>query len=251
MCPNNLGMIAADWPAPAMIRAFTTTRNGGVSKNNFASLNLATHVQDNPQHVLHNRQTLQDYLSLQDASPFWLNQYHSNIVVEAQQQAITALPADASFSRQANTICCVMTADCLPILITNQQGNEIAAIHAGWRGLANGIIAKTLEQLHSPKSELLVWLGPAIGAGVFDVGDDVYEAFTKKSSANQAGFVKINANKWLMNCYQLARLQLNQAGVRQIYGGKYCTYTDASRFFSYRRDGVTGRMASLIYFEDK
>lgn len=221
--------ITPDWPAPACIKAYTTLRSGWEGP-----------FQENSWELL---KTLLQLPS----DPIWVEQTHSAIAIEAIP-AHQAQIADATFSAKPNHICVILTADCLPILICNQQGTEVAAIHAGWRGLANGIIEATLKALPFPKDELLVWLGPAIGQQKFEVGQDVYDAFTSQQPESAAAFTPYRPGKWLANLYQLATLRLNRAGISQIYGGQYCTHTQADLFFSYRRDqGITGRMASTIW----
>ena len=235
--------ITANWPAPANIHAFTTLRTGGVSLGGFSSLNPADHVNDNLQHVLTNRQCIRDMLCL-PAEPVWLQQTHSVQVVCADQ--VTDCPeADASYTDKKNIVCCVLTADCLPVLLCDQQGAVIAAIHAGWRGLLNGIIENTV--LNMPDSRILAWLGPAIGAQCFEVGDDVRSDFINNSAQFDSAFQKQLTGKYLADIYQIARILLNNVGVQQIYGGGYCTVTDKERFFSYRRDSQAGRMATLIW----
>ena len=235
--------ITPDWPAPEHIHALTTLRTGGVSQGEFSSLNLAEHVNDDLQHVLANRQYLKEILRL-PAEPVWLKQTHSVQVVCADQ--VTVCPeADASYTDKKNIVCSVLTADCLPVLLCDLQGSTVAAIHGGWRGLLNGIIENTL--LKMPNTEILAWLGPAISAQCFEVGDDVYNAFINKSAQFSGAFKNHTNGKYLADIYQIARILLNNAGVQQIYGGDFCTVTDQERFFSYRRDGQTGRMATLIW----
>ncbi len=235
--------ITANWPAPANIHGYTTLRAGGVSLGGFSGLNPADHVQDNLQHVLANRQRIKRMLHL-PAEPLWLRQTHSVHVVCADQ-VIGCPEADASYSDKKNTVCCVLTADCLPVLLCDRQGSMIAAIHGGWRGLLNGIIENTLAKM--PASEIMAWLGPAIGAQCFEVGDDVRSAFINKSGQFTSAFKIQRDGKYLADIYLIARILLNNAGVNQIYGGHFCTVTDKEHFFSYRRDGQTGRMATLIW----
>lgn len=236
--------ITADWPAPANIYTATTLRTGGVSQGEFSSLNPADHVNDKQQHVLANRQCIKDMLAL-PTDPAWLQQTHSAQVVCAD--LVTGRPeeADASYTAKNNIVCTVLTADCLPILLCDQQGTVVAAIHGGWRGLLNGIIENTLVKM--PDSEILAWLGPAIGAQCFEVGDDVRSAYINKSTQFAIAFKKQVNGKYLADIYQIAKLLLNDGSVQKIYGGDYCTVTDKERFFSYRRDGQTGRMATLIW----
>ncbi|HEX4044336.1 MAG TPA: peptidoglycan editing factor PgeF [Gammaproteobacteria bacterium] len=220
-----------DWPAPAHIKAYTTLRSswgGRKSQQEWGELVSLLHL---------------------PAEPIWLNQTHSTIVIEASLQNKDKT-ADASYATQPNQVCVIDTADCLPILICNQQGTTVAAIHAGWRGLANGIIETTVQTLACAPTDLLVWLGPAIGPQKFEVGRDVYDAFTAHDPEAQLAFTPYNEEKWLANLYELARMRFKrqQVAATQIYGGQFCTYTQADWFFSYRRDhGKTGRMASVIW----
>lgn len=241
MLTNNNNFIFPNWNAPANVHAVMTTRLGGFSKSPFDSFNLATHVEDDLEAVLENRRLLKTELSLPN-EPFWLEQIHSNIVVEASNEL--CLPkADASFSTQKDVVCVVMTADCLPVLMCSKDGEKIASIHAGWRGLENGIISKTVETLKT--KELIVWLGAAIGAECFEVGDDVREAFLKKSADYSMAFKK-NGSQWLADIYQFARIELAYLGITTVFGGEFCTVSD-SRFYSYRHEKQTGRMATLIW----
>ncbi len=242
MLTNNNNFIFPNWNAPANVHAMMTTRLGGFSQSPFDSFNLATHVEDDLETVLENRHLLKTALNLPN-EPFWLEQIHSNTVVEASGDLI--LPkADASFSTQKNVVCVVMTADCLPVLLCSKDGEKIATIHAGWRGLENGIISKTVEALKT--TDLIVWLGAAIGANCFEVGDDVRNAFLKKS-ANYAIAFKQNGSQWLADIYQLARIELAHLGISNVFGGEFCTVSDSQRFYSYRREKQTGRMATLIW----
>ncbi len=234
-----------DWPAPEWVRAVITTRIGGHSRPPYSSLNLAGHVGDASEAVTANRSVLFERLSL-PSEPLWLEQVHGCDVVEAGGDSCSA---DASTSDIPGQVCVVMTADCLPLLICNRSGTRVAAVHAGWRGLADGVIEAALQRFSEEGDELLVWLGPAIGPDSFEVGDEVRERFLAVSSADEHAFVAAGSGKWLADIYQLARNRLRAAGVGYIGGGDYCTVTDAERFFSYRRDGITGRMASLIWIE--
>jgi len=240
-------MIFANWPAPKNIKAFTTTREGGVSKLPFSSNNLGDHVGDSPNNVKTNRDLLAKQLP---SPPIWLNQTHSTNVYRIENSSIdhTIINTDASFTQLEKTVCCVMTADCLPIVITNKQGNAIAATHAGWRGLADGIIEKTVEQFQDKPEDLLVWFGPAIGPKAFEVGRDVYDQFVNQDACFADAFTNFG-DKYLANIYQLATIRLNNIGITSIYGGQYCSYSQESLFYSYRRDGQTGRMATVIWME--
>ncbi len=247
---KNKHWLVPDWPAPINIHAATTLRSGGVSKDPYLSLNPATHVNDLNEHVLQNRKIIGDLLNL-PAEPAWLDQIHSNQIVKAE---ITAIPhqADASYSIESGVVCAVMTADCLPLLICSTDGKKIAAIHAGWRGLLSGIISNSISLLTTlppiiKPNEFLIWLGPAIGPNCFEIGPEVREAFLQKSALYKKAF-KIQSNgKYLADIYQLARIELSTLGINNIYGGIYCTMTDEERFFSYRRNNQTGRIATLIW----
>lgn len=232
--------IQADWPAPPRVKAFSSLRGAG---------NLAFLPEEQPESVKANRKQLRKQLNL-PAEPLWLKQVHGNTVVQAFPENCHQT-ADASFAQQPRQVCTIMTADCLPILLCNQEGTQIAAIHAGWRGLANGLIANTLKALTLKDQHFLAWLGPAIGPQKFEVGQDVYDLFCAQQTANHRAFLRTSPTTWLANIYELARIQLQALQVYQIFGGNYCTYTETDKFFSYRRDkGKTGRMASLIWIED-
>lgn len=239
--------IIPDWPAPANVRSLITTRSGGVSAAPYASLNLGDHVGDNPQHVTQNRALLNAHLP---AEPKWMKQVHGIAVVDA---CATGTEADASVAFQAGSVCAVLTADCLPVLLCDQSGSVVGAAHAGWRGLLNGVIEATAAAMKVPPSSLLAYLGPAIGQQAFEVGDEVRAAFVAVDPEAAGAFIpsdrQAETQKWLANIYGLARLRLEKLGVAGVHGGGLCTYTDTERFFSYRRDGVTGRMASLIWLD--
>ncbi|MCL7420806.1 MAG: peptidoglycan editing factor PgeF [Methylobacter sp.] len=240
---SNKHWLEPDWPAPGRVHAVTTLRTGGVSGGGFSSLNPATHVGDQAGAVERNRHIIKTMLKL-PAEPAWLEQIHSNKAVDA---GITRslVQADASYTDKPGIVCAVLTADCLPLLVCNTEGTEIAAIHAGWRGLLSGVIGNTVAAMRS--RELLVWLGPAIGPERFEVGAEVREAFIEKSAAFAPAFKARGNGKWLADIYQLARIDLAVLGINNIYGGHFCTVTDHERFYSYRRDKETGRMATLIW----
>jgi YfiH family protein len=238
--------LQAEWPAPRNVRTASTLRIGGVSAAPFDSLNLGAHVGDAPDAVQSNRQRLRDALQL-PAEPCWLNQVHGTAVVEAGTSS-TSPDADACIARTAKQVCAVMTADCLPVLFCSRDGDRVAAAHAGWRGLAGGVLESTISSLGLPGAELLAWLGPAIGPNVFEVGDEVRIAFTARDAAAAQAFRPSHrAGHWLADIYLLARQDLARQGVTAVYGGRLYTAIDDLRFFSYRRDGQTGRMASLIW----
>lgn len=244
--------IIPQWPAPENIRAVTTSRVGGHSKHEFDSMNLGDRTEDNIVAIAKNRNELFKLLDL-PCEPTWLFQSHSTKVVRLYEDTTFNQNADASYTTVSNKVCVVLTADCLPLLLCARDGSVVAAIHAGWRGLAGGIIETTVSTLlHFGKTRpenLLVWLGPAIGPGLFEVGDDVRNEFLKHSSKADAAFrpIPLHDGKWLADIYQLARQRLTEMGVSDIYGGEFCTATQYEKFYSYRRDGKTGRMASLIW----
>lgn len=240
---KNSHWLKPDWPAPDNVLAATTLRFGGFSQGSYSSLNPASHVSDNATAVEKNRGLIKSMLVL-PAEPVWLAQYHSDRVIDAAIATGTE-SADASFTDQAGIVCAVLTADCLPLLVCSQNGQKIAAIHAGWRGLLAGIISNTIAAMQT--NDVLVWLGPAIGAACFEVGAEVRGMFLAKSSAFACAFTAEKDGKCLADIYQLASIELAGLGVTRIYGGGFCTVTESERFFSYRRDHVTGRMATLIW----
>ncbi|XBS70653.1 purine nucleoside phosphorylase YfiH [Acerihabitans sp. KWT182] len=233
------------WPAPASVRAYSSTRRGGESRPPYDSLNLGLHVGDNPGSVANNRRRL-EILGGLPASPHWLDQVHGTDVAVLDDEPGTPPRADAAYACAVGRVCAVMTADCLPVLFCNRSGTEVAAAHAGWRGLCAGILEQTLSCFQSNPSDILAWLGPAIGPGAFEVGPEVREAFASHDFHAGEAFIP-HGEKYFADIYQLARLRLYAAGISQIYGGDRCTVTESSTFFSYRRDGVTGRMASLVW----
>ncbi|MGO2010688.1 MAG: peptidoglycan editing factor PgeF [Pseudoalteromonas sp.] len=234
------------WPAPQNIGALSTTRKGGDSQPPFASLNLGLHVGDNPNTVNSNRAVLTAQLP---ALPVWLNQVHSGDVINVDKHfdKTCLYDADALFTRVKNQPLAIMTADCLPILLATRCGSEIAAIHGGWRGLSAGIINNTLAQFSVERADIIAWLGPAIGAGNFEVGSEVKAIFEAEHSSHQAAFIAEPNDKFLADIYSIAKQQLNLLGVKDVFGGEYCTVSQSELFFSYRRDGQTGRMASVIW----
>lgn len=239
-----LDFIIPDWPAPAAVRAVTTTRTGGVSLPPYDSLNLGDHVGDDPLAVSTNRRYLYESLDL-PAEPRWLKQVHGTCSVDVAGN-VSDCEADAAYAHQKGVVCAVLTADCLPVLLCDRDARAVAAIHAGWRGLLNGVIEQTIADM-AAEAELIAWLGPAIGLEAFEVGDEVREAFVSKEAEAAAAFSVSPAGRWLADIYALARLRLQRCGVTSISGGEYCTFSDAERFYSYRRDGQTGRIASLIW----
>jgi len=241
------GFLQPDWPAPPGVHALVTLRTGGFSTGPYTSFNLAAHTDDDPAAVSRNRELLRTYFRL-PSEPVWLHQVHSNRMVEAGPDSGGA-EADGCSTSTAGKVCAVMTADCLPVLICNRTGTRVAAAHAGWRGLHKGIITNAISMFNSGPAELMVWLGPAIGPQAFEVGADVIRSFTASSSENATAFKQTDDQHWLCDLYTLARLELAGLGVTSVFGGNQCTYTDELRFYSYRRNSITGRMASIIWLE--
>jgi len=245
MSPLITGYIDADWPAPRHVHAVTTLRAGGVSKSPYDSFNLAGHVGDDAEDVRRNRERLIDLLKL-PAEPRWLTQVHGTNVVDAVA-ATSSTQADGSATQVRGVVCAVLTADCLPIFLCDEAGSRVGILHAGWRGLAAGIVEAGLRFLDVDPTQLYVWLGPGIGADAYEVGDDVRNTFVQQHSSAADAFRPAAPGKWWADMYTLARQRLMAAGVTRIFGGDYCTFRDATRFYSYRRDGRCGRMASLIW----
>ncbi|MBB3324968.1 purine nucleoside phosphorylase YfiH [Atlantibacter sp. RC6] len=238
-------LIIPDWPLPPGVAACSSMRIGGVSTGPYASLNLGAHCGDNADDVEENRRRL--FAAAQMPSrPVWLEQVHGNAVLRLTGEPYASKRADASWSDTPGTVCAVMTADCLPVLFCNQAGSEVAAAHAGWRGLCDGVLEATLASFNDRPENIMAWLGPAIGPQAFEVGDDVRDAFIAKDSQAASAFRPVG-EKYFADIYQLARQRLTTAGVTKIYGGDRCTFTEKDDFFSYRRDRITGRMASFIW----
>lgn len=242
-------LIFPDWPAPDRVRAVSTTRLGGVSLPPYDSLNLGYRAGDEPDHVAINRRRLRQALNLPEA-PRWLRQMHGSRAIETERIGVET-EADAAWTREPGQVCVVLTADCLPVLFCDWTGSRVAIAHAGWRGLAKGVLAVTLGRMNCVPAEVLVWLGPAIGSQVFEVGEEVRDIFIGLDSDAANCFTPSPTGRWLGDIYALARQQLRILGIREIYGGGWCTYSEPERFFSYRRDGQrSGRMASLIWLEE-
>ena len=282
----NIPHIIPDWPAPAKVRALQTTRSGGTSAAPYHSLNLGTHVGDALLLVARNRNALNTLLP---SEPVWLEQVHGTRVANADAANCREI-ADACIATKRGAVCVVMTADCLPILLCDTQGTVVAAVHAGWRGLAAGVIEATVSAMQATTHEnlsrqnrarenaaqslqLMAWLGPAISQIAFEVGAEVREIFVAQNPANAAAFTPSpprgavqpvlslskegegasgehsSTQKFHADLYALARLRLQALGITQTYGGDHCTYRESDTFFSYRRDGVTGRMATFIWLE--
>lgn len=243
---QNFPTIKPDWPTPPKVKAFTTTRQSGFSLGAYASFNLGMHVDDDVQHVQQNRSLLLKACKLPD-EPIWLNQTHSAIVVNAENLATN--PADAIYSFKPNLVCAILTADCLPVLLCDKDAKCVAAIHAGWRGLAAGIIENTVAALNIPAANIMAWLGPAISAENYEVGEEVREQFVAHDKDATSAFTPNKNQKWQMDIYALAKQRLTQCNVTQIYGGNFCTYQQKDLFYSHRRDKISGRMASLIWLQ--
>lgn len=241
-------LITPDWPAPARVSALTTCLDGGQSRGLYAGLNFAQHVGDDSSAVLANRAALRKELTL-PSEPVWLEQIHGTSIAELDTLTAQKPPqADAAISKSADKVCAVMTADCLPLLMCSEDGTVVAAVHAGWRGLLAGVIEQTAMKM-GDSNKLLVWLGPAIGPGRFEVGEDVKTAFVNKQANMAQAFQRVDSTHYLADLYALARMTLLACGVKKIYGGEYCTYNEPDLFYSYRREPVTGRMASLIWLQ--
>ncbi|MEO8166378.1 MAG: peptidoglycan editing factor PgeF [Betaproteobacteria bacterium] len=238
--------IVPDWPVPRRVRALITTRNGGRSTGAYASMNLGLRVGDDPMRVHANRRLLRQHLP---AEPKWLDQVHGIGVVQAEN-VTDIVQADASIAVTPGCVSVVMVADCLPILFAHCNGRSIGAAHAGWRGLAGGVIESTIRALDSPAQDLLVYLGPAIGPSAFEVGDEVRDTFIAHDRTAQVAFRPHTRGKWFADLFQLARQRLAALGVTNVHGGGQCTVSDPARFFSHRRDKVSGRMAALVWIED-
>lgn len=252
VAPNNhhdLQLLKPNWSAPVHIQAFSSTRFGGFSLGPYSGLNLGLHVGDDPLIVGKNRSTLAEELSL-PGELCWLNQIHSSILLKLEENTAGDLTCDAAWSRCKNTPCIVMTADCLPVLITDKLGTFVCAIHAGWRGLCDGIIEKSIKTICAQSgvnaNDLLVWLGPCIGKTAFEVGSEVRAVFIAENEQASSAF-RVCGDRWLADLQQLARLRLAPFNVFEITASEYCTFNQADLFYSYRRDTVTGRMATLIW----
>lgn len=245
----SLSWIPADWPVPDNVVGGTTLRTGGVSTGEFDSLNLAAHVGDEPASVAENRRRFEVDHSL-PCEPVWLKQVHGTGVVLGD--SAPSLPeADGIVATAADVVCAVLTADCLPVLLAAADGSAVAAVHAGWRGLAAGILEETIATFEAPPDTLLAWLGPAISQPAFEVGAEVRKQFTDQSESTAACFAENGRGRWQADLYGLAVLQLRHCGVTQVFGGGLCTHAEPRRFFSYRRDGCCGRMATFIFRRER
>ncbi len=242
-----MNWITPNWNAPKQIKALASTRIGGFSPAPYQGLNLGMHVGDDPKFVQRNRDLLQQQAEMPSA-PVWLNQTHSTVVAEINQPTKEVLDADGVITSTSNVVCSAMTADCLPVLITNTQGTQVAAVHAGWRGLAGGIVENALEKF---SDDVMLWLGPTIGPQAFEVGEDVLQAFLDyDAKAGEAFVAGEQKGKWWANMTMLTRLRMEKLGIEQVFDSGLCTYQDPQHFYSYRRDGVTGRQATFIWIEE-
>lgn len=241
-----LDLLTPDWPVPPNVKAFFTLRSGGVSQGVYASLNLGDHVGDDPRCVAENRRRV---ASLMPSPPLWLQQVHGIRVLDADQCVVPLPEADGAVSRCGGRVCAVMAADCLPVLLCDRGGNVVAAAHAGWRGLAAGILGQAVAAMGCPPQELLAWLGPAIGPRAFEVGEEVRDALDRGPATRSCFQPAPAPGKWLADLPALARLDLARSGVQHVFGGELCTFSSPLRFFSHRRDGCSGRMGAFIWLE--
>lgn len=238
--------ITPDWPAPPGVRAAVTLRTGGASVGRYASLNLGDHVGDDPEAVAENRRRLRRALML-PAEPLWLEQVHESTV--ARFGGAWRPRADASVALEPGQVCAVLIADCLPVLLADSDGGCVGIAHAGWRGLAAGVIEQTIRALPAHASRLVAWLGPAIGPAAFEVGPEVRAALVRADPGAEGCFTAGAGDRWMADLFALARRRLNRAGVAAVHGGGACTVAAPAAFFSFRRDGITGRMAALVWRE--
>jgi len=236
-------LIIPDWSAPENVRALQTTRLGGISRAPYDSLNLGDHVGDAPLAVEHNRIMLNTLLP---SEPVWLEQVHGAVVANADTSG--CLPqADGCIARHGSAVCVVLTADCLPVLLCDMAGSVVGAAHAGWKGLSAGVIESTVTAMNVLPQDMIAWLGPAISQKAFEVGEEVRAVFVDADQNAASAFLPGQNGKWFADIYKLAHLRLNALGISKVFGGGYCTFSDRERFFSYRRNGVTGRMGTFIW----
>ncbi|MFV8572631.1 peptidoglycan editing factor PgeF [Marinobacter sp. SBS5] len=245
-------VLRPDWSAPSRVRAFSTTRLGGVSQPPWQSLNLGGHVGDNPESVTQNRRRLAKFIGIEAGHIGWLNQVHGTHVLELTLERLKECPdADASFTREKGVACAILTADCLPVILADRNGEVVGAAHAGWRSLCGGVLENLIRAMAVEPSELIAWFGPSIGPANFEVGPEVRAAFVEQQEESASAFSEQGARSghFIADIYELARLRLSRAGVSDIFGGGLCTVEDSERFYSYRRDGQTGRMATLVWLD--
>ena len=236
--------IVPDWPAPERVRAFVTTRDGGVSEGAYASMNLSASNGDDPQRVARNRDIVRAALP---EMPRWMRQVHGTSVLDLDESTEERPTADAAVASRPGKVCNVLTADCLPLLLCDTSGRRVAVAHAGWRGLAAGVIENAVAALDAPPDQVLAWMGPAIGARAFEVGPEVREAFVAKDAQAASAFAPHAPGKYLADLYALARQRMSALGVDRVFGGDFCTYHETDRFFSYRREKLSGRMGAFIW----
>ena len=241
-------LIVPSWSVPKQIKAYSTTRVGGASCGDYDSFNLAYHVGDQADRVTANHKILQQTLTL-PKPPIWLQQVHGSRVVELGRDH--DLRADAAVCFEPDIVAAILTADCLPVLLCGRDADCVGLVHAGWRGMVAGIIEATVQAMRCPAADLSAWLGPGIGPHAYRVGNEVRDAFVREDEELALAFLPDNVGSWMMNLYEIAALKLTRLGVLAVTGGDFCTYTDAPRFYSFRRDGVTGRMAHLIWISSK
>ncbi|AOY88781.1 multi-copper polyphenol oxidoreductase [Marinobacter salinus] len=249
---SDLSLIVPEWPAPANVRAVSSTRSGGVSMSSWHSLNLGDHVGDAPEAVVRNRQLLAQGINLPAEDFVWLRQVHGIGVLEVTRENLAGVPeADASFTRERRVACAILTADCLPVVLCDRAGSIVGAAHAGWRGLCAGVLENLVAKMGVPVDNLIAWMGPAIGPNHFEVGPEVREAFLSANRQADEAFSVQGARPghYMADIYRLARQRLEMAGVSSVFGGGFCTVTDGDRFYSYRRDGQTGRMVTVVWIE--
>lgn len=240
--------IVPDWPAPAGVRAAFTLRAGGVSRAPCDTFNIGAHVGDDSAAIAENRARLRERLYL-PSEPVWLEQVHGHRVVDLDRLITrdSLGPADAATTRKPGRVCVIQVADCMPVLFAAADGSVVGAAHAGWRGMAGGVLESTVRAMSAPAGELIAWMGPAIGPAHFEVGEEVRAAFMAANEGASVAFTANERGRWQCDLYALARQRLTAIGVGTIHGGGWCTYADPGRFFSYRRDGRCGRMAALIW----
>jgi hypothetical protein len=235
---------APDWPAPARVTAWVTERAGGASSGSYSALNLATHVGDAPERVAENRAILSAGVRL-PSEPVWLEQVHGTNVLDLDRDHVA--PADGAVTSRAGVVCAVLTADCLPVIFASRDGGRVGVAHAGWRGLLNGVLPAAVRALRTPPQDIVAWLGPAIGAESYEVGAEVRDAYLARDRHADRAFTPNERGRWQADLYALARASLARAGVGAVHGGGFCTYREAHRFFSHRREAPCGRFATLVW----
>ena len=241
--------LVPDWDAPRNVRAFVTTRAGGVSEGEFESMNLASRGGDDPEHVAKNRLIVREHLP---AMPRWMAQVHGTDVADLDRLDESQVPtADAAVASLPGRVGVVLTADCMPLFLCDESGEHVAVVHAGWRGMAAGVIESTVRVIGAAPSQLMAWMGPTIGPSAFEVGPEVREAFVAHDPDAREAFRTHKPGKFMADLYALARRRLARVGVARVHGGGFCTYTDSARFFSYRRAQKSGRMGAFIWIEPR